>query len=446
LAIYDELIAAAKTVPTLLSPEAYQQPHELAFDVEIGGVCLLQANVSEVLANSRRKTLMVRRNSTHSTRRDFLATTTAIGSGLLAGLSASATEVPLAPPDAQPPQLEIPKSEGEKIGWAIVGLGTLALGEVMPAFGECQRSKPVALVSGHPDKAKQVADFYHIDPDNIYNYENYDKLAENPEVQVIYIILPNSMHAEYTIRGLKAGKHVLCEKPLATSVNECEQMIAAAREAGKKLMTAYRLRYEPFNQRVIELCKKQELGKLKLITASNCQNVTPPNIRLSSKLGGGPVGDVGVYCINAARYITGQEPTEVTAREHQPSDDPRFREVPESVSFTLQFDSGVIAQCECSFGTADNRFYRIVCEKGVIELDNAFGYQGQELCIRRPDRSADQRITPVNHFAAEMDHFSECVVKGTDPLTSGEDGLADMRVVEAIGKASATGDRIRIES
>jgi predicted dehydrogenase len=387
---------------------------------------------------------MTTKRDEHPTRRRFLATSGVVGTGLITGLAATAAEVPLAPPDEQPPKLEIPKSEGEKIGWAIVGLGTLALGEVMPAFGECERSKPVALVSGHPDKAKQVADFYQIDPNNIYNYENYDKLAENPDVQVIYIILPNSMHAEYTIRGLKAGKHVLCEKPLATSVKESEQMIAAARETDKKLMTAYRLRYEPFNQKVIELCKNQELGKIKLITTSNCQNVTPPNIRLSQKLGGGPVGDVGVYCINAARYITGKEPVEVTAREHQPTDDPRFREVPESVSFTLSFDDGVIAQCECSFGTAENRFYRIVCEKGVIELDNAFGYQGQELWLRRPDRFADQRIKPVNHFAAEMDHFSECVANGTDPLTPGEDGLADMRVVEAIGKAAESGERVQI--
>jgi len=139
--------------------------------------------------------------------------------------------VPLAPPDAQPPDLKLPEAVARQAGWAIVGLGQLALEEVMPAFRECQLSRPVALVSGHPEKARKVADAYGLEPQNIYGYDNFDRLADNPAVDVVYIILPNSLHAAFTIRALQAGKHVLCEKPMAVSVVECEQMIAAAQQA-----------------------------------------------------------------------------------------------------------------------------------------------------------------------------------------------------------------------
>src|SRR3954454_14055644 len=229
--------------------------------------------------------------------------------------SAPATRapVPLAPPEAQPPDLKVPEAVARKAGWAVVGLGQVALEEVMPAFRECQLSRPVALVSGHPEKARKVADAYGLEHQNIYGYDNFDRLADNPAVDVVYIILPNSLHADYTIRALKAGKHVLCEKPMAVTVAECEQMIAAAQQAHRKLMIAYRLHYEPFNRKVMELCTEKALGSVKTFSSSNCQNVTAPNIRLSATLCGGPVGDIGIYSINAARYCTGEEPVEVTA-------------------------------------------------------------------------------------------------------------------------------------
>src|SRR5688572_24390765 len=292
-----------------------------------------------------------------ASRRRFMGAAGMVGFSMLGG-AARGQEVPLAPPDKQPPNLEVPKPPERTVGWAVVGLGELALGEVMPAFRECQLSRPAALVSGHRDKAEQVARVYGVDPKNIYNYDNYDKLRDNADVQAIYIILPNSMHAEFTIRGVKAGKHVLCEKPMAANAAESEQMIAAAREAQRKLMIAYRLRYEPFNMKAIELCRKQEFGPIQLITASHGQNVTAPNIRLSRELAGGPLGDVGVYCINAARYLTGEEPMEVTAMSQQPNDDPRFREVPASVVWTMRFPSGALANCDCSFNIAECRRYR----------------------------------------------------------------------------------------
>lgn len=374
-------------------------------------------------------------------RRKFLTTA---GAGLIAARVARGEDPPLAPPDKQPQNLKVPEPVAKKVGYAVVGLGQLALEEIMPAFARCQLSHPVALVSGHPDKAKKVAAAYGIDPKNVFDYAGYDRLADNTAVDVIYVVLPNSMHAEYTIRGLKAGKHVLCEKPMAPTVAACEQMIAVQQETKKKLMIAYRLRHEPFNRTAIDLCRKGEVGKIKLITASNGQDTKAPNIRLSKDLAGGPVGDVGIYCLNAARYLTGEEPTEVSATAHRPADDPRFREVDESVSFTLRFPSGAIAACDCSFGTAESRRFRVHGTAATLDLENAFGYRGQELSLTTDKRKAKFDIAPVNHFAAEMDHLSTCVLKDKNPLTPGEEGLADMRVITAIYEAAQTGRKVVI--
>jgi len=356
--------------------------------------------------------------------------------------------VPLAPPDRQPPKLAVPEAPGRKVGWAVVGLGQLALEEIMPAFAGAHSSELVAVVSGHAEKARKVADAYGIKPEAIYDYESYDRLAQNERVEIIYIVLPNSMHAEFTMRGLKAGKHVLCEKPMAVSVEEGERMIAAAKEAKRMLGIAYRLHYEPLNRRVMEMCARKEFGKIKTFESSNCQDVQAPDIRLSKTLGGGPVGDVGIYSINAARTATGEEPIEVTAMAHHPTDDPRFREVPESVVFTLRFPSGVLANCDCSFGTGESRRYRVHCADGWIEMDPAFSYRGLRLGTRRgaakEAENAELLIEQVNHFAAEMDHFSDCVLHGKALRTPGEMGLADLRVVAAIYEAARTGRVVKL--
>lgn len=378
------------------------------------------------------------------TRRQFLEAAGAVGTSLVAGRSFAA-DVPLAPPDRQPPKLEVPETPKKTVGWAIVGLGELALGEIMPAFGRCKLSKPTALVSGHPEKAEKVAKAYGIKASSIYNYENYDKLADNPDVQAIFIVLPNSMHAEYTIRGFKAGKHVLCEKPMATSVAECEQMIAAGKAAQKQLMIAYRLRYEPFNMTAIDMCRNEKLGKIQTISASNNQVVQAPNIRLSQELGGGPLGDIGLYCLNATRYLTGLEPVEVSAYSHQPKDDPRFREVPASMVFTMRFPSGVIVTCDCSFNVSPNRRFRVHCDKGFINLDEAFSYRGQVMTIGEKGKKSQLTLTPVNHFAAEMEHFSECVLQNKTPITPGEEGLADHRVMAAIEESARTGKSVSLK-
>jgi predicted dehydrogenase len=371
----------------------------------------------------------------HSSRRDFLKVTgqSFLAAGVLG--SSEATAMFARQPDA---------TVQKKTGWAIVGLGKLALDQVMPAFAKCQRCRPTALVSGHADKAAKVAEQYGIESKHIYNYENYDKLKDDPDVDVVYIILPNSMHAEYTIRAHKAGKHVLCEKPMCVTVDEAQRMIDAAKEASRKLMIAYRLRYEPFNQKAIELSRQKAYGPIRFFEAVNYQNQQAPNYRLQKALGGGPLGDVGVYCLNAARYITGEEPVEANGMIYQPADDPRFKEVPGRVAFQLRFPSGAIASCGCGFDGAGARSYRAVGAEGWLEMENAFGYAGQQLRVRKGRDTQEPKLQPLNHFAAEMDYFADCVLNDKQPLTPGEEGLKDMKVMAAIEESVQTGKTVKI--
>jgi predicted dehydrogenase len=351
---------------------------------------------------------------------------------------------PLAPPDKQPPTLEIPKPE-RKLGWAIVGLGELALEEILPAFGACKKSRLVALVSGHPDKARQLADVHGIDRKAIYDYANFDSIRDNSEIDVVYIVLPNSMHAEYTNRALHAGKHVLCEKPMAVTIAECESMIQAADKANRKLGVAYRLHYEPMNLAVMEMCRQKTFGTIKTFTGSNCQTTQAPNIRLSSALGGGPVGDLGIYCINAARYTIGEEPIEAIAIKSQPKSEPRFREVPESVSFLLRYASGAIAECQCSFGTARSSSYQVLCENGSITMNPAYTYTGLRLFTDSADGGTpvhtEYLIEPINQFAAEMDTFSDCISLDRPVPTPGDLGLRDIRIILAVLESVRQGGR-----
>jgi predicted dehydrogenase len=199
-------------------------------------------------------------------------------------------------------------STDRKIGYAVIGLGQIA-GHFLPGVGLTTNSRITALVSGHREKAERIAAQYDVPTNSIYNYENFDEIAHNPAVDAVYVALPNSMHAEYTIRAAKAGKHVLCEKPMATSVADCESMIAACKAANVKLMIAYRCHYEPTNLKAIQLIRDGSLGKVQAIESAFGFNIAPGEWRLSKKLaGGGPLYDVGIYSLNACRYLTGEEP------------------------------------------------------------------------------------------------------------------------------------------
>lgn len=350
------------------------------------------------------------------------------------------------PPTALPPE--------RRLGFAIVGLGRLTLEEIMPAFAECKLAKPTALVSGDAAKANQVAQQYGIKPQNVYNYQNYDNLRNNPDVDVIYIVLPNSMHREYTVRGAKAGKHILCEKPMATTVEDCQQMIDACKQANRKLMIAYRCQYEPHHRAMIQMIRSKELGTIKVIQADNGQNQGGDlnQWRLKRALaGGGSLPDVGIYCLNATRYLTGEEPIEISARTFTTPGDPRFKEVEESVTFQLQFPSGVLAICSTSYGFHEGRRFRVFGSNAWGQLDPAFSYRGLQMMISRksPTNSMAENVTNVrmgekNQFALEIDHMADCVIQNKQPHTPGEEGLQDQKLIALIYQAAQTGKTITL--
>ena len=371
------------------------------------------------------------------TRRGFI---TKVGGGLIA---ANIGGVFLKDAAAQ---LRVPDAPGKKVGYAIVGLGQLAIWSILPAFAKCEKSKVVALVSGHPDKADKIAARYGVNPKNIYNYENYDSIKNNPEVDVIYIVLPNSMHPEYTIRGLQAGKHVLCEKPMATKVSDCEAMIAAAKKADRKLMIGYRCRYEPFNQAMIKMARDKELGPVKLIQNDAGFNIgDPTQWRLKKAMaGGGSLMDIGIYSLQAACYIAGEEPIEVQAMEYTTPNDPRFTEVEEATSFQLRFPSGILANCTSNYGCEYRSHFRAMAEKGYFELDPAMSYSGLRMRVYQNGQLTERSIPVRDHFASEMEHMSECVMENKEPLTPGEEGLRDIKYMMAIYQAAKTGKTVKL--
>ncbi|MGI4875105.1 MAG: Gfo/Idh/MocA family protein [Janthinobacterium lividum] len=343
-----------------------------------------------------------------------------------------------APTDPKAGPLPNPDAPEQRVGYAIVGLGHLTLAEILPAFGQCKHAKAVALVSGDADKMAKVAKQYGIKPSSCYSYQTYDQLKNNPEVEVIYIVLPNAQHHEYTIRGAKAGKHILCEKPMATSVKECEEMIAACKQAGRKLMIAYRIQYEPLNRMAQKLVRDKTYGPTKLIQMMNCQNQAHDQQWRHKKAlaGGGSLPDVGLYCLNTTRFLLGEEPTEVSAQIYTTPGDDRFKEVEENVSFTLRFPSGVLAQCMTGYGSFNNKSYAVHAETGTIKMDPAFPYKGlKQERVHAPDgkQLTEQPSNPdKQQFALEMDHMAECVRQNKQPYTPGEEGLQDQRIMEAI--------------
>jgi predicted dehydrogenase len=362
-----------------------------------------------------------------------------------AGGTLAATSLGSATPAAQVPEIKLPEPPGKQVGFALVGLGNLAINQLMPAFAKCRHAKLTALVSGRPEKAKQLAQVYGVDPKNIYSYDTYERLADNPAVDAVYVVLPNSMHAEYTIRASKAGKHVLCEKPMANTPQECEQMIAAAKAAKRKLMIGYRLRYEPFNQALIAYAKDAEAGPTRVILADAGFNIgDPKQWRLRKQMaGGGSLMDIGIYALNAARYLSGEEPVSVNAMMHSTPNDPRFAEVEENITFQLRFPSGILANCTSSYGVGVNRF-RVAKPRGSAELEPALSYTGLRMRVLRGNTIEDRALPQRDHFALEMDHLAECILNDREPLTPGEEGLKDLKVMMAIYEAARSGRAVSL--
>lgn len=358
-------------------------------------------------------------------------------SGLAAGLLASAPLEALAQA----------KAEGRKLGYAILGLGYYATRIIMPRFAECEYSKITALVSGTPDKLKTFGDQYGVPEASRYSYETFDRIIDNPAVDIVYIITPNSLHRTFAERAAKAGKHVMCEKPMATSVADAEAMIAACKTAGRKLMIGYRSRFQAHNIEAIKLARGGELGPIRTIVADHGFTIGDPNQwRLKKALsGGGSLADIGIYSLNATRYLTGEEPVAVNAMESTDRSDIRFKEVEDVINFQLLFPSGATANCISAYSSNVNR-YRVSGPKGWAEIEPATSYGGQAMMVRLDGKTAPREPAPVlkNQFSGQLDHLSECILTGADPIAGGEEGLKDMKVIEAIYRAAREGRTVRL--
>jgi predicted dehydrogenase len=320
----------------------------------------------------------------------------------------------------------------------------------MPAVELSKTGKITAIVSGHREKAEKQAAMYNVPSPSIYSYDNFDDIAQNKEIDGVYIALPNSMHAEFTIRAAKAGKHVLCEKPMATSVADCRAMIEACRRHNVKLMIAYRCQYNPIHLKAIELIRSGQIGQVQAIESTfgfpiqpwfTLEGVRAPEWRLNRKLaGGGPLMDVGIYSLNACRYLTGEEPGDIKANWSTIDHDGRFNEVEENDGWTMKFPSGIVASCTTTYGsdTGGGGFFKVHGSKGWLSMDPAFGYEGMHLAGRVDGQTIDQPQPDKDpwDFVRQADHLAECVWESKEPKTPGEEGLRDITYMSQIYQAA----------
>ena len=400
------------------------------------------------------------------TRRNLVGSTTAGLAGLGLIGSAQAAEPPATlrgtvkggqvtlPPLDNPADISGKVAEldphAKRLGIAVVGLGRLSLTQILPGFAQSRHVRVTALVSGEPEKARVIAAQYGVPEKNLYTYKTFDDIRNNPDIDIVYIVLPNAMHAEYTVRAAQAGKHVMCEKPMATNVADAQRMVDGCKQAGRKLMIAYRCQYLPEYRALTDMVRNRTHGDLRLIETTNGQNnANDGQWRLVKAMaGGGSLPDVGLYCLNAARFITGEEPIEITARTTQPANDPRFREVEDLCTFTLRFPSGVLATCGSGYSYHENRFLRLMTAEASIGMDPAYGYDNLTMQILRRDGISSaleqRRWSPKNQFALEMDAYAEAIRTNAVPLTPGEEGLQDMRLIAAIYEAAAGGGVVKL--
>lgn len=335
------------------------------------------------------------------------------------------------------------QSGRKRVRYAVVGLGHIAQVAMLPGFSHAgKNSELTALVTGDATKARQIRKKYCVE--SVYSYKDYEKCLRNGGIDAVYIALPNNMHRDYAVAAANAGVHVLCEKPMALAENECEEMIAAAKKNNVKLMVAYRLHFDKANLRAVEIVKSGKLGVPRIFNSTFTMQVRKDNIRLESEMGGGPLWDIGIYCINAARYLFRAEPEEVFAFDAS-SKNSRFKEVEESVSAVLKFPGARLAGFSCSFGASDVSCYEIVGTKGSLRAEPAYEYaEGLKLRVIIDGKVKEQAFGKSDQFGPELLYFSDCILHGSDPEPDGEHGLADVRVIRALYESLESGKAVRL--
>src|SRR5882762_3594296 len=329
-----------------------------------------------------------------------------------------------------------------KIRYAVVGLGHIAQTAVLPAFEHAENSELAAFVTGNPEKDRKLSERYGV---NAYTYDDLENALEKEQVDAVYIATPNIFQREHTERAARAGVHVLCEKPMATTQEDCEAMMRAAAENNVKLMIAYRLHFNDANLHAVRVVQSGDLGELRYFGSLFGLQVKEGNIRTRKALGGGTLFDIGIYCINAARYLFRDEPMEVVGLTAN-NGEKRFAEIEEMTGAVLRFPRERLAIFTCSFGSGDISQYELVGTKGHLRLENAYEYRGELKCVTTIEgKKAEKIFKPGDQFAAELIYFSDCVIHDRAPEPSGNEGLADIRVINAIYESAEIGRAVRIE-
>ena len=327
-----------------------------------------------------------------------------------------------------------------KIRYAVVGLGHIAQTAVLPAFKNASsNSEMVALISSDPKKLRTLGKRYKVEA--VGNYADFEDILANAGVDAVYIATPNTCHSQFAAVAASYGVHVLCEKPLATTTEECLMLEDLATKHRIKAMTAYRLHFDPANIEAIKVARSGEIGDLRIFNSIFTMQVRDPeNIRLQQRLGGGPLFDIGIYCINAARYLFGDEPLAVSAHSFA-TKDPRFRDVDEMVSVTMNFPRARVASFVCSFGAADNSVFDLIGTSGSLRLENAYEYaEPMTLTVTKGDRHRKRHYKKHDQFAAELLYFSDCIQKNKRIEPSFEEGLIDVEIIEALQHSLQTGE------
>jgi predicted dehydrogenase len=329
----------------------------------------------------------------------------------------------------------------KKLGIALVGLGSYSNGQLGPALLHTKDCYLAGIVTGTPSKAVDWAKKYNIPQKNIYNYQNFHEIANNPDIDIVYVVLPVFMHKEYTIKAAQAGKHVICEKPMALNARDCEEMIAACKKANRLLSIGYRLHFEPHNMEVMRLGQQHVLGEIKhLDTGNGFTYYGDPNAwRLKKAMaGGGGLMDMGIYSIQGARYTLGQEPVAVKATQQKLRPE-FFKEVDETVFWELEFPGGLKTTGKSSYNN-NWSYLKVEAELGSFELGPAYGYGSIEGSVN----GAPMKYPQIIQQAAQMDDFAKCVTLNKPSRVPGEEGLKDMKVVDAIYKSLDSGTWERI--
>jgi predicted dehydrogenase len=329
-----------------------------------------------------------------------------------------------------------------RIRYAVVGLGHIAQAAVLPAFENAQEnSQLVAFVSDDPVKQQRLGRRYQA---NTFTYKEYDALLASGAIDAVYIALPNSMHRDFAVRAARCGVHVLCEKPMAITEKDCEEMIRECAEHNVKLMIAYRLHFERANLDAIEIVQSGKLGEPRVFNSVFGFQLKAGNIRAEKKLGGGAVYDIGIYCINAARYLFRAEPTEVVAYSLN-TDPKRFRNVDSITSALMRFPDDRVASFTCSFDSADVATYTVLGTKGKLRLEMAYEYEAEiQMEVAVGEKKQQRTYEKRDQFAAELIYFSDCIINNRKPEPSGEEGLADVRIIRALLDSARTGRPVKL--